>query len=286
MRKNKTAILLTWILLICCSLTGCQTSEIKNTASEQAANAAAPEKKKDKSSQKKEDEYIDADYVDANYDEDEDSNFDKYKSGKKSKSSSKNSGSSQSGTNDNGGNDVPDQGSGTFDESAAEEQDMYHTDPVPDGRPEPVEPQDSSVNTDQALTCTLSVECSTILNNMDDLTAGKESLVPSNGVIFGPISVTFYSGESVYDVLLREMQNNRIHMEAEFTVANNSAYIKGINNLYERDCGNLSGWRYCVNGWYPNYGCSRYQVQNGDTIELHYTCDLGRDLDGDVPEGN
>ena len=58
----------------------------------------------------------------------------------------------------------------------------------------------------------------------------------------------------------------------------NSHYIEGINNLYEFDCGELSGWMYSVNGWYPNYGCSRYQVQDGDVIEWHYTCDLGEDL--------
>jgi hypothetical protein len=54
--------------------------------------------------------------------------------------------------------------------------------------------------------------------------------------------------------------------------------IAGINNLYEFDVGELSGWMYKVNGWYPNYGCSRYQVKDGDLIEWNYTCDLGRDL--------
>ena len=100
-------------------------------------------------------------------------------------------------------------------------------------------------------------------------------------MIYGPSTVTFYEGESVYDVLLREMQNNRIHMESVFTAMYNSAYVEGINNLYEFDCGRWSGWMYCVNGWYPNYGCSRYQVQEGDVIEWHYTCDLGRDLGRD-----
>ena len=98
------------------------------------------------------------------------------------------------------------------------------------------------------------------------------------GVIYGPKTVTFSEGESVYDILQREMKNNRIQMESEFTAMYNSAYVQGINNLYEKDCGQWSGWMYEVNGWYPNYGCSRYQVQDGDNIEWHYTCDLGRDL--------
>ncbi len=37
---------------------------------------------------------------------------------------------------------------------------------------------------------------------------------------------------------------------------------------------------YRVNGWFPNYGCSRYAVQAGDVIEWMYTCDLGSDVGG------
>lgn len=157
-------------------------------------------------------------------------------------------------------------------------QDEYYTEPVPEGKPEPVEPDDTQVNDSQTGTCYLSISCDTILNNMADLTEGKEILVPEDGVIFAQQEVTFYQGESVYDVLLRETQNNRIHMEASFTPKYNSAYVEGINNLYEFDCGKYSGWMYSVNDWYPNYGCSRYQVQDGDVIEWNYTCDLGRDL--------
>ena len=35
---------------------------------------------------------------------------------------------------------------------------------------------------------------------------------------------------------------------------------------------------YKVNGWFPNYGCSRYQVEDGDVICWVYTCDLGADV--------
>lgn len=58
----------------------------------------------------------------------------------------------------------------------------------------------------------------------------------------------------------------------------NSAYIEGIHNLYEFDVGELSGWMYSVNDWFPNYGCSRYQLQDGDVVEWVYTCDLGEDV--------
>ena len=107
---------------------------------------------------------------------------------------------------------------------------------------------------------------------------GKEKLIPSDGVIYATRKVTFYEGESVFDVLLRETKNNRVHMEYSFNPLFNSNYIEAINNLYEFDCGQNSGWMYNVNGWYPNYGCSRYIVQEGDEIQWNYTCDLGRDL--------
>lgn len=157
--------------------------------------------------------------------------------------------------------------------------DKYMTDPVPEGKPIPVEPQDAVI-TDKAMTCTLSVRCDTILNNIGWLDPEKVELVPDDGVIFPATQVTFYEGESVFNVLQREMKKAKIHMEFENTPIYNSAYIEGIHNLYEFDCGELSGWMYKVNGWFPNYGCSRYQLRDGDVVEWVYTCDLGVDVGG------
>ncbi len=157
--------------------------------------------------------------------------------------------------------------------------DKYLTAPVPEGKPVPVEPQDAVIGT-TAYTCTLSVRCDTILDNMDWLDPEKVELVPEDGVIFPATAVTFYEGESVFNVLQREMKQNKIHMEFENTPIYNSAYIEGIKNIYEFDCGELSGWMYKVNSWFPNYGCSRYVLQDGDVVEWVYTCDLGIDVNG------
>ena len=108
----------------------------------------------------------------------------------------------------------------------------------------------------------------------------KWELVPSDGVISKEQTVEFYDGESVFDLLQREMKNSKIHMEFENTPMYNSAYIEGIGNLYEFDCGELSGWMYKVNDWFPNYGCSRYQLKQGDKVEWVYTCNLGIDVGG------
>ena len=155
--------------------------------------------------------------------------------------------------------------------------DKYRTDPVPEGRPVPVEPQDVSVG-DGSFTVTLSVRCDKLLNNMKLLDKEKWELVPEGGVIYPLTEVTAYEGESVFNVLHRAMKQARIHMTFRNTPIYNSAYIEAINNLYEFDAGELSGWMYTVNGWCPNYGCSRYQLKPGDVIEWSFTCDLGVDI--------
>ena len=158
-------------------------------------------------------------------------------------------------------------------------QDKYLTDPIPEGKPMPVEPEDQNIDKGKSFTCTFSIECSTILNNLSDLDPEKLEMVPSDGVILKATTVTFYEGESVFDVLQRVCQENGIHMEASWTPIYNSAYVEGIHNLYEFDCGSESGWMYRVNGWYPNYGCSRYQLAQGDVVEWRYTCKgLGKDV--------
>ena len=166
------------------------------------------------------------------------------------------------------------------------DKDQYMTDPVPEEKPAPVEPQDSDVDTNKKYTCTFSISCATILNNWDKCDESKKPLVPADGVILPTTTVTFTEGESVFDVLQRLCRENGIHMESSWTPMYNSAYVEGINNLYEFDVGSLSGWMYSVNGWYPNYGCSRYALQNGDVVNWVYTCDLGYDVGGGYSTGS
>ena len=129
-------------------------------------------------------------------------------------------------------------------------------------------------------TCTLSVRCDTILNNIEKLNKAKADIIPQNGIIFAERAVKLNEGESVFDLLLREMKQNNIHFEFVNTPIYNSAYIKGIANIYEYDCGELSGWKYKVNGVFPDYGCSQYKLKPYDKVEIVYTCDLGRDIGG------
>lgn len=131
------------------------------------------------------------------------------------------------------------------------------------------------------LTCTLSISCANLVDS-DVLAEAKRPLVPDNGWLLEPVECSFAEGESVFDVLSRVVRENKIHMEFVETPAYNSVYIEGIGNLYEFDGGPQSGWMYCVNGEFPNYGCSTVKLQDGDAVEWVYTLDLGNDVGGSM----
>ena len=154
--------------------------------------------------------------------------------------------------------------------------DKFGTDPVPKGKPEPVNEEEQKVTKDHFYVY-LSIDCETILDHMDELTEGLDKYV-GDGIILKKTKVKCYKGESVWDVLSRECKAREINLESEDAPAFGTVYIKSINNIGEYDCGELSGWNYCVDGWYPNYGVSRYVLKKSEYIRLRYTCDLGRDI--------
>lgn len=157
------------------------------------------------------------------------------------------------------------------------------TDTTPDSSTKPDEttkPDDSPKPAEKpTYSCTIEIRCDTILNNMQDLRPGLDVYVPDNGTILPTTTVTFTEGETVFDVLKRICDARGIQIEYSYTPMYGSYYIEGINHLYEFDCGQQSGWMYKVNGWFPNYGCSSYKLEAGDTIVWAYTCKgLGTDV--------
>lgn len=128
------------------------------------------------------------------------------------------------------------------------------------------------------ISCYISIDCKTILSNMSGLKANKKGYVPRDGVVLKKTKATVESGCSVYDVLYQVCRDRKIHLEAAYTPMYKTYYVEGIHQLYEFDCGDLSGWSYLVNGVQPNYGCSKYEVQAGDVIAWRFTCDAGKDL--------
>lgn len=107
-------------------------------------------------------------------------------------------------------------------------------------------------------TVTLTVRCDT---------------VSENGIIIDTAELDIEEGETVYDVLLQATAARKIQLETD-----GSNYVKGINNIYEFDHGDLSGWVYHVNGESPSVGCGEYVLEDGDEVEWLYTLDLGEDV--------
>ena len=129
------------------------------------------------------------------------------------------------------------------------------------------------------LSCTITIRCDTILDNRDNLEPSKSEFVPENGCILPSVKVEFDKDDTVFDVLKEVCETYKIQIEYSWTPMYESYYIEGINNLYEFDCGYESGWMYKVNGWFPNYGCSSYELKDGDNIVWCYTCvGLGADV--------
>ena len=139
--------------------------------------------------------------------------------------------------------------------------------------------QQEADNTTSTGSCTLTIQCHTLLDNLDNVKESKKKYVPSSGVILKKTKVTFTEGETVYDILKRTCKTAGIQLEVSYSGGYGSYYVEGIGHLYEFDCGRESGWVYSVNGRQPNYGCSSCVVQEGDNIVWSYTCSgMGKDV--------
>ncbi len=129
------------------------------------------------------------------------------------------------------------------------------------------------------VTVTLEIRCDTLSSDMSKLeNPAIKDYIPTDGTILAKTTYKGTTDNTVFDVLNTLCRNNDIQLEFSYTPIYESYYIEGINYLYEFDGGNLSGWMYKVNDWFPNYGCSSYYLSDGDVIEWLYTCDLGRDV--------
>lgn len=58
----------------------------------------------------------------------------------------------------------------------------------------------------QPAVCTISIECQTILENMDDLKKTKAEFVPEDGWILPVTEVDFTTGDSVFDILKKNLR--------------------------------------------------------------------------------
>ena len=121
------------------------------------------------------------------------------------------------------------------------------------------------------ISCTLNVECKSILNNMDKLKDGHSEYVPANGYIIKGYKYTAKAGFTAYDALKKACKDNGIKLTAKSSMY--GTYVSGINNIDEFDCGSQSGWMYSINGNRPNVSASSQRVTDGDEITFEYVCE-------------
>lgn len=124
--------------------------------------------------------------------------------------------------------------------------------------------------TSSEINCSITIECKSILDNMDDLKSGHESYVPKNGIMLDNYKTTLKSKSTVYDLLKKACNDKGITYTAKDTMY--SVYIVGINNIDEKDCGKDSGWMYNVNGSFPNVSADSKRLKDGDKVVFTYTC--------------
>ncbi len=119
--------------------------------------------------------------------------------------------------------------------------------------------------------------------NTGTITLSIERRVLGESDILKPTKENITVGEKASIAIDKILKNLKIEYKSTGTLDKNF-YISGIKTpegdfLSEFDHGSVSGWKYSVNGVYPNVGMSDYTLKNGDVVRLQYTAkDMGEDI--------
>ncbi|KJB88841.1 hypothetical protein AZ66_05130 [Paenibacillus sp. E194] len=103
------------------------------------------------------------------------------------------------------------------------------------------------------------------------------------GTILSTEEIEIGDSENVMDILKKATRAKKIQMD--FSGSGATAYVKGIDNLYEFDKGSGSGWMYSINSKFPNRSAGVWPIHPGDHIQWLYTEDLGKDLGAGTDDG-
>ncbi|MCD7776673.1 MAG: DUF4430 domain-containing protein, partial [Firmicutes bacterium] len=134
-------------------------------------------------------------------------------------------------------------------------------------------PDDYYGGTEQVTGDKVSVTISIVCYNI----AGEADYIPNDGVILENTEFTMSDGSTVYDLTVSAAKAMTLMLD----IAEGSSYVRGIENIYELDFGDLSGWVYLVNGEIPSVGCGEYVLADGDSVIWAYTLSLGEDVGGE-----
>ncbi len=123
---------------------------------------------------------------------------------------------------------------------------------------------------------TLGIFCDNALDS-DALSSQTRERLPQGGALLAECSMPLYDGDTVFSLL------SRASREVGFPISfqgseGNGVYLVGIGPLFERDCGDLSGWMYTVNGNTVSKSADQVILLDGDRVQWVYSCNLGEDI--------
>lgn len=137
------------------------------------------------------------------------------------------------------------------------------------------------------------------------VTIDVEKFTLGSGYIMEPIKVPFYEGDSVAKLITEALGEDNYQNTGSIESGFYLSKIRDENNLEPQvpqyildECGSIdsktdsewlgefdytfmSGWMYCVNNKFPNYGSSDYYPEDGDVIRWQFTLyGYGMDIGG------
>ncbi|MGL4484068.1 MAG: DUF4430 domain-containing protein, partial [Anaerovoracaceae bacterium] len=121
--------------------------------------------------------------------------------------------------------------------------------------------------------CYVTVTCKNLLSERDDAPANIRSSIPKSGVIMSKSKIEIKSGDTVYSATKRAVDAGGIAFVK--TGSGGNTYVEGINNIFEKDFGAMSGWKYTVNGVYKDKSSGSVKLKKDDNIAWGYTLDGG-----------
>ena len=130
----------------------------------------------------------------------------------------------------------------------------------------------------QTISVSISIECKTLLNRLDEIKPGYVDFVPKDGIVLANVSYEVDPSSTVLEVLKKACDARKITYKVNDGYVQEIAYLphKILNSSFDTS----SGWMYSINGKYVNRGAGdeKVKLHEGDRIKWMYTLTGGNDL--------
>lgn len=130
----------------------------------------------------------------------------------------------------------------------------------------------------QTISVSISIECKTLLNRLDEIKPGYVDFVPKDGIVLADVSYEVDPSTTVLDVLKKACDAKGISYKVNNGYVQEIAYLP--HKILDSSFDNSSGWMYSINGKYVNRGAGdeKVKLHEGDQIKWMYTLTGGNDL--------